>query len=230
MSKRSFSRLLRQELIEGRSAFDWSFLGLGIAVQIVAFLWQPERPIAIVSGIAGIISVILCSQKKISTFFFGFIQISTYLYLCWVERLYGEVGINVFYFVAQIYGIYVWLKHYKLESNDSAELEPRKMSIRSFVLLLSVALLLSAVAGFMLERFTDDTQPWLDAFTTVPAVFAQIMMVLAYREQWIIWLLVDVLSAIMWVRAGNYCLLMQYVFWLMNCVYGYTKWSKKNIV
>ena len=219
----------------GRSVFDWMFLLLGIVVQIVVYSLQPDNPVAIVSGIAGIISVILCAQGKISTFFFGFIQITTYLYLCLIQRLYAEVGINVFYFCSQIYAIVVWSKHYHLKPQSgetesvNAVLTPRRLSWRIMLLLTVACLMLSTLTGWLLSTYTDDSQPWLDAFTTIPALFAQVLMMLAYRDHWPLWLLVDVLSIIMWVRAGNWCMVAQYAFWCANCVYGWHKWQKQSL-
>ncbi len=226
--KPTLANLLKAEFVSGRTPFDWAFLALGISVQIVVFCIKPGNPWAIVSGICGIISVILCSQGKISTFLFGFIQIATYLYLSLIQRLYAEVGINVFYLLSQLYGIYVWSRHYRIkEDNHSAELQPKHMSVKLFALIAFAAIILSILVGFLLARFTDDSQPWLDAFTTVPAIFAQILMILTYREQWFLWILVDVLSSLMWARAGEWCLFAQYIFWLANCVYGYRKWTMK---
>lgn len=216
---------LYSEFIAGRSLFDWLFLLLGIAVQVVVFCLQPDEPIAVISGIAGIISVILCAQGKISTFFFGFIQISTYLYLSLIAKFYGEVAINAFYFCSQIYGIIVWKRNYHITKEQSAELSAKRLSTAMMLLLSTLCLLLSCVVGYYLQNYTDDSQPWLDAFTTVPALFAQILLMLAYREQWLVWLLVDVLSAIMWARQGEYCMLAQYIFWCANCIYGWRKWS-----
>ena len=90
-------------------------------------------------------------------------------------------------------------------------------------------MLLSLLVGWLLQRCTDDPQPYLDAFTTVPAIVAQILMVLAFREQWYIWMLVDVLALIMWLRAGNYCMAAQYFFWCANCVYGYVQWTRQCV-
>ena len=223
-----YKNILYSEFVAGRSWFDWLFLLLGIIVQIVVFTLQPENPVAIVSGIAGIISVIFCAQRKISTFFFGFIQILTYLYLCLIERLYGEVAINVFYFASQLVAIYVWIKHYDLSETNSAQLSSRCLTWKSMLILFVLCLVLSVVTGWLLDIYTDDSQPWLDAFTTVPAIFAQILLMLAYREQWALWLVVDILSAIMWARAGNWCLFAQYVFWCINCIYGWLNWSKNR--
>lgn len=225
--KRQIESILRQEFLEGRNWFDWTFLVLGLGVQVAVYLIEPGNPWALVSGLLGIISVILCSQGKISTFAFGFLQIATYLYVCLLQRLYGEVAINAFYFLSQIYGIYAWRKRYRKTSDTSvATFLPKKMRLWQFAILFLLTMFLSVATGYGLARFTDDTQPWLDAFTTVPALVAQCLMVMAYKEQWYLWILVDVLSAAMWFRAGEYTLLAQYIFWLANCVYGYYNWTR----
>lgn len=222
------TNIFRSELLAGRTVFDWIFLLLGVLVQIIVFAFQPDNMVAVVSGIAGIISVILCAQGKITTFIFGFLQILTYMYLCILERLYAEVAINMFYFLSQIVAVFVWLKNYGINISNSAQLRTHKLNPKLFLLLLSVSLLLSVVVGWMLSVYTNDSQPWLDSFTTVPAIFAQILLMLAYREQWLLWLLVDVLSAVMWANAGNWCMFAQYVFWCANCWYGYRQWTRLN--
>lgn len=219
--------ILRSELFAGRSVFDWIFLVFGVFVQIIVFVIQPENPIAVVSGIAGIISVILCAQGKITTFIFGFLQILTYMYLCVVERLYGEVVINIFYFCSQIVAIFVWRKNYHITTSDSAELRPRSLSVTWLLLIVLLSVVLSVITGWFLSVYTNDSQPWLDAFTTIPAIFAQLLLMLAYREQWLLWLIVDILSAVMWLNASNWCLFAQYVFWCTNCLYGYLRWGRQ---
>ena len=74
---------------------------------------------------------------------------------------------------------------------------------------------------------TDDTQPMLDSLSTVPAFAAQILMILRYREQWAYWLVIDIASVIMWINAENWCMVMQFVFWTLNCSYGTYKWLEK---
>ena len=221
--------ILRAEFLSGRSAFDWAFLGLGLLVQAAVFAVEPAGWLSVVSGMAGIVSVILCSQGKISTFLFGFVQITTYLVLSWQQRLYGKVAVNAFYFLSQFYGIWLWARRYAVrQDNCSAELHTRRMGLKAFGLLLLSVAACSALTGGMLAAWTDDTQPWLDAFTTVPALTAQVLLVMAYREQWHFWLLVDVLSAVMWARAGDWCLFAQYVFWCANCLYGLRRWKEKS--
>ena len=78
----------------------------------------------------------------------------------------------------------------------------------------------------ILKLHTDDTQPYLDAFSTIPAFIAQILMIARKKEQWIFWIIVDITTGILWLKAGNYCIVAQYIFWIANCGYGYDKWNE----
>lgn len=203
----------------------WIFLVLGIVVQVVTYSLIPNSPWSLISGLLGIGSVVLGAQGNILTFVFGFAQVGTYSYLCIVERFYAEIALNLFYFITMIYGVFVWKKRL---TDQSLQIQPRTLSHMTMLFLLGAVLLFSIIVGWILQSYTDDPQPYLDAFTTLPAVVAQILMVLAYREQWYLWMLVDVLAFVMWLRAGDYCMAAQYLFWCANCVYGYLHWSKDN--
>jgi len=210
-------------------AFDWSFLIAGWLVQVVVFLIAPAHPLSLVSGLLGITSVILCSQGNILTFFFGFGQILTYTYLCWLERFYAGIAMNAFYFVSQIYGIYAWRRLVRrADDNRSQVITPRNIPLPVFAVIIAALAAVAALSGWLLSRYTDDTQPYMDALTTVVSVVAQVMLVMAIRQQWWLWLFVDVLFVAMWIIAGNGCMVAQYIFWCANCVYGLIRW--RNLI
>lgn len=202
----------------------WFFLILGLLVQVLTFVLMPDNPISLVSGMLGICSVVLGAQGNILTFVFGFAQVATYTYLCCIERFYAEIAINIYYFITMIYGVYCWRNRL---SNNSLQVQTRRLSIKLIAWGMLLIVLFSWLTGWLLARFTDDPQPYMDAFTTVPAIAAQLLMVLAYREQWYLWLVVDVLAVVMWLRAENYCMAAQYVFWCVNCIYGYIQWTRQ---
>ena len=185
---------------------------------------MPDTPWSLISGLLGICSVVLSAQGNILTFVFGFGQVATYTYLCVREQFYAEIALNIYYFLTMIYGVYVWKKC--LQTDSSLQIQTRQLRGRSVPLLLLSVTAFSVLVGWFLQVYTDDPQPYLDAFTTVPALVAQILMILAYREQWYIWMMVDVLALVMWLRAGNYCMAAQYFFWCANCVYGYVQWTR----
>lgn len=206
------------------SRSTWIFLAVGLLLQVLTFSLMPATPLSLLSGMLGVCSVVLGAQGNILTFLFGFAQVATYTYLCCVERFYAEIAMNAYYFFTMIYGVYCWRKYLKKE--DGMNIQTRTMPPYMLAILTLVVLILSAAVGWGLAHYTDDSQPYLDAFTTVPALVAQILMVLVFREQWYLWLLVDVLATVMWLRAGNYCMAAQYAFWCANCVYGYVQWTK----
>lgn len=200
-------------------------------MQAVTYLIAPDNIWALISALFGVCSVVLCAQGKWLTFFFGFGQILTYTYLCVLERFYGGIAINVFYFGSQIYGIYNWRKLLK-EGNEGMKTRDvipfRRMRPTAFAVLCAGLLALSLLTGWVLGHYTNDTQPYLDALTTVPAFAAQILLVMAYREQWFIWLFIDLLYVVMWWHAESYCMVAQYVFWCVNATYGAVRWSSSG--
>ncbi|MBQ2291126.1 MAG: nicotinamide mononucleotide transporter [Paludibacteraceae bacterium] len=206
------------------TTYFWIFLILGLVVQCVTYWLMPDTPWSLISGLLGICSVVLSAQGNILTFVFGFGQVATYTYLCVREQFYAEIALNIYYFVTMIYGVYVWKK--RLQTDSSLQIQTRQLRGKSLPLLLLSVTAFSVLVGWFLQVYTDDPQPYLDAFTTVPALVAQILMILAYREQWYIWMMVDVLALVMWLRAGNYCMAAQYFFWCANCVYGYVQWTR----
>lgn len=200
---------------------------LGLLLQVIVYVIAPAHPISLVSGVLGVCSVVLGAQRNIWTFLFGFAQVLTYSYLCWGERFYAELLLNAYYFVTMLYGVWIWRKRLGGDV-DRYVVETRKLSVVALLCVCVSTLLLSIVVGWFLSVYTDDSQPYMDALTTVPAMVAQVLMILVYREQWCIWLLVDVLATVMWVEAGDYCMAAQYMFWCVNCIYGYVLWSRST--
>ena len=211
--------------------FDYSFMACGLLIQVVTFLianhWAGLSSatgwLSLVSGCLGVCSVCLTSQGNIMTFFFGFAQVFTYTYLCWTQRFYGEMGINLYYFITMIYGVYVWRRRLT-DTGEGKVVTPRRLSLRTMLMISAGTVLGAWLVGWVLAGYTDDTQPYLDAFTTIPVLVAQVLMILVYSEHWFIWLAVDILSVALWLRAGDYCMAAQYAFWCANCLYGLRRW------
>ena len=207
-----------------RQIFEYGFLAFGLLIQILTFALMPHDTwLSLLCGCLGVCSVCFSAQGKIWTYLFGFAQVGVYTYLCYTQRFYGEILINIYYFFTMIYGVYSWRG--RLQS-DHSTIVPRSLSVRVLGQLVSATVLLSCLSGYLLASFTDDTQPYLDAFTTVPALVAQVLMILVYREHWFLWLAVDILSVALWLRAGDYCMAAQYAFWCANCLYGLRRWKQ----
>lgn len=206
--------------------FDYCFLALGLLIQIVTFFLMPhESWLSLLSGMLGVCSVCMASQGNILTFAFGFGQVLTYTWLCVTQRFYGEIAINAYYFITMIYGVFVWRKRVGGTKDSEMTVHTRQMKVQWMAVIVVLTAFVSWLTGWGLSAWTDDTQPYLDAFTTIPALVAQVLLILVYREHWFIWLAVDVVSVVLWLRAGDYCMTAQYAFWCANCIYGLKRWK-----
>ena len=206
-----------------KTLFSNTFIAVGVAIQLIVYILTDSSLLSLVSGTLGIFAVVYCSERKMKQFFFAFGQMFTYVYIAYCEKLYGEVAINIFYFILTCIAVYTWIHN----SNDNGSVESRSLTLKgNIILAFSVGLVFLVV--WKVLCLTDDAQPMMDSLTTVPAIAAQLLYMLRYREQWIYWLIIDVASIVMWSIAENWCVVAQYVFWTLNCVYGYYLWSVKK--
>ena len=205
----NFTEKLKTEFINGRTAFDWGFLVLGLLLQVAAIIYgymtgTPDGLISIICSISGVISVVFCAQGKISFYLFAYIQMFTYTFgVAIPNHLWGKAWENLFYFITQTYGIYAWYKIYRIkQENQSAEVKAKKLNIIGWLITMG-GLAAGVTVLTIILHHTNDPLPFLDAISTIPAFIAQVLMCLGYREQWLHWLIIDVASVIMFVMVGK---------------------------
>ena len=208
------------------SKFDIGFLGAMLILQIVVFCIVPDSVIGIISGIAGVISVVLCARGKISFYFIGFVQTISYLYLAWQNRFYGEVIENVFYLVTMVWGIFIWQRNLAEDEDGGQQVIAKKFTPVQWILSIAGTIASTIAMGYWLTTI-GSAQAYTDAATNVMAIFAQLLMIRRYREQWIWWLVIDILCLKMWFVAGNWSMVAMYIAWIVNCIYGWVNWTKE---
>lgn len=218
---------LSSEFLKGYSLFDRLFLIGMLLLQIIVFILHPDSLIGIISGISGVISVVLCAKGKISFYYIGFIQTISYLFLAWDNRFYGEVIENIFYLVTMVWGIFIWKKSLTKTSDGSTQVIVKKFTMSQWILSIIGTTVATIIMGYWLNSI-GSSQPYTDAATNIFAIFAQLLMIKRYKEQWIWWLLIDVLCIKMWFVAGNWSMVAMYIAWTINCIYGWYNWSKLN--
>ena len=218
---------LLSEFLKGYSLFDRLFLIGMLLLQIIVFILHPDSLIGIISGISGVISVVLCAKGKISFYYIGFIQTISYLFLAWDNRFYGEVIENIFYLVTMVWGIFIWQKSLTKTSDGSTQVIVKRFTVSQWILSIIGTTVATIIMGYWLNSISS-SQPYTDAATNIFAIFAQLLMIKRYKEQWIWWLLIDVLCIKMWFVAGNWSMVAMYIAWTINCIYGWYNWSKLN--
>ncbi len=84
----------------------------------------------------------------------------------------------------------------------------------------------TAALGTSMHRYTDAALPYPDAFTTMLSVFAQFLMTKKFLENWILWIVADVVYIGVYAIKSLYWTCGLYVVFLALCVQGYREWRR----
>lgn len=215
---------LYQELFGGWTVAEQVYAWTLISLQIIFYVIYPDSLWGFVAGTTGTICVLLVAKGKISSYFFGFIQTGVTMVLGFQAFLLGETMENVFYFVSQFLGIKEWKNNL---NEDTRIVKTRKFTVGQWMLTISTTAAFTALLGYTFKQF-NGTQPFIDAFTLVLALVAQMLMVYRFREQWLLWAVLNIVSIYQWITLGNMSLVAMYLAFLINTGYGFVNWSKQQ--
>ncbi|TNG94394.1 nicotinamide riboside transporter PnuC [Pasteurellaceae bacterium USgator11] len=219
----NYLTLIKNELFSGWTKFEAAWIFLFLALQIGVYIYQPESLLAVISGISGLLCVVFVSKGKISNYFFGLIFAYTYFYVSWDNKFYGEMSTALYVYIpSQFIGYFLWKANMNNNDNNDSVLA-KTLSFQGWLITLFCIVVGSALfIGFL--KTTDGNSIGLDGVTTVMVVVAQLLMLLRYREQWNFWIIINILSIILW--ADTTAMYLMYSAYLLNSLYGYYNWTK----
>ncbi len=220
--------LLKEEF-RGWKKWELIWLSFCIAVIIGISLWIGDSVIGIVCAVAGVTNVVCTGKGKLMSYFFGLINVVLYAIVSYNAKYYGEVMLNVIYYLPmQFYGFFQWKKNMNTETHEVKKL---KMTVKGRIILTAVIVALTVAYGIVLSLLGGN-MPFVDAFSTVASVVALYIAIKMYIEQWMIWLVVDMVTVVMWAFAfangtDSVATLIMWALYIANAVVMHIKWSKE---
>ncbi|MGB1313196.1 MAG: nicotinamide riboside transporter PnuC [Bizionia paragorgiae] len=178
----------------------------------------------IIAVVFGVLSVWFSKENKIWVFPTGIISTSIFVYLLYKWGLIGDMLINAYYFAMSIYGWYVWTRKVDKDKYTPISFTTTKekyVSVLLFVLTLGVVYVIYQ----LFDKWTSWTA-YVDTFTT--ALFFVGMWLMAKRkiENWIFWIIGDLISVPLYFYKGLTFTSMQYIGFTVLAVFGYLAWKK----
>ena len=226
--REKMQKYVKSELT-GWKKMEVAWLAIASAVILALSIYWKDSMIGIMSALTGVWCVILTGKGKRSSFIFGTINVLFYAYIAFVAKYYGEVMLNlIYYFPMNFVGWFAWNKHMNEENGEVIKSSlPRKKGIILYVC-TAVAIFLY---GLML-RALNGNLPFVDSMSTVVSVVAQILSVKRLTEQWVLWIVVDVVTVIMWaVNFANggesIATLLMWSIYLLNAIIMYIRWKRE---
>jgi len=180
----------------------------------------------IVAVIFGLLSVWFSKQNKILVYPTGLISTSIFVYLLLKWGLLGDMMINAYYFIMSLYGWYIWTRKVDAEHYTPITRVTKKENITSVIIFISTIIFV-----FTVYQVFDKWNSWtayVDTITT--AIFFVGMWLMAKRkvENWIYWIIGDLISIPLYFYKGFTFTSFQYLIFTILAFYGYNAW-KKNI-
>lgn len=224
----SLARFIKSEL-SGWKKVEIVFLSLVFLLIFTNAILVKDSVIAVISAICGILYSSIAGKGKVSCYFFGLAGSFCYSYLSLKNALWGNLVLYACYYIPmQITGIFVWKKHLK---KDSQEIEKIELTNSQRIKLTLLATVICTATIITLHTFGDKS-PVFDGITTVLSIFGMYFTVKRYLEQWAVWIIVNGLSSIMWLKlvlqgANTWSTFIMWVVYFILSIYFFLAWKKE---
>ena len=178
----------------------------------------------ITAVIFGFASVWFSKQNNILVFPTGLISTSIFVYLLFKWQLLGDMMINGYYFIMSLYGWYIWTRKI-----DSEQVTPISKTSKREQLIVGAIFMASILAVYLVYQIFEMWTSWVayvDTLTT--ALFFVGMWLMAKRkiENWIFWIIADIISVPLYFFKGFTFTSLQYLGFTILAIFGFLAWKK----
>jgi nicotinamide mononucleotide transporter len=182
----------------------------------------PTTPMELVSFTLAAITVLLTIRQNHWAWLFTILSSSTYAVVFFDAKLYGDMSLQFVFIGAAVWGWYLWLRGGENHSGLTVSRLSRKgitASVLSWLAaFVAVALLLSS--------FTDTDVAYPDAFLTAGSLVGQVLVARKKIENWIVWIIVDVLYVGLYVYKDLMLTAILYAVFVFMAAQGLRAWRR----
>lgn len=179
---------LYKQLFSDWKKFEVIYVFILLMLQILAYAIAPDSIIGMISGVAGVICLVYGMKGRRITFLFGIIQCLAMTYVAWINHAYGSFAMNIIYVISQPVGWFLW-------GNDEA-IHSFNKKTRNYIFLL--AFLAWGIGWYILGNIGGQL-PYFDSINFVVSLIAQSLYIFKYKENWSLWIIVNIANVIYWV-------------------------------
>ncbi|MBQ3827939.1 MAG: nicotinamide mononucleotide transporter [Prevotella sp.] len=177
-----------------------------------------------VSAVAGVFCIFLTAKAHISNFVFGIVNTISYMIYLAYWQIYGTFLLEMLvYLPVSIISWVMWVRH--RDRKDRALTKSKKMPKYAILLLAGIVAVSGLIYGKILEGLGDPV-PMLDAYTVAIGLVAISLELLRYREQYILWLITDVIAVAMFMVHFDPVYLTKKMIYLIMAFVGLYNWCK----
>lgn len=177
-----------------------------------------------ISAVCGVVCIFFCAKANISNFAFGLVNTVVYAVYLAYWHIWGTMCLEIFfYFPINILSWIVWARHRDIYENEKTM--AKKLTARQDVFVGVLVIASTVVYHAILVRVGGNVA-WLDAATVAIGIIATILEMLRFREQYVLWLITDVVAVAMFIQHFDPVYLTKKSIYLIMAVIGLINWYK----
>ncbi len=199
--------------------FDWVFAQYQDTPTFLIIL-------EMIGVVFGFLSVWYAKRENILVFPTGIISTGIFVYILWVYGLLGDMLINAYYFSMSTIGWYLWTR--KVDADHFIPITKTNKQEKKWSIFLFISAVVFVILVYSLFDKFNSWTAYVDTLTT--AIFFVGMWLMAKKklENWIYWIIGDVISVPLYLYKGLIFTSLQYLLFTIIAIYGYMAW-KKNL-
>jgi nicotinamide mononucleotide transporter len=183
---------------------------------------SPYEVAELAGVVFGVLAVWLTVRESLWCWPTGLVYVALYIVVFHHVKLYAGMGLQAVYGGLCLYGWYQWLHG----GRDRGALSVSRIPARALAILLAAGAAGSVLLGTTLSRATDASLPALDSSLTAFSLVAQAMVTRKWIENWILWIVVDVVYVGMYAYKGLFATAGLYALFLVLAAMGLREWGK----
>jgi nicotinamide mononucleotide transporter len=180
----------------------------------------------ITATLLGLANIILIVRRSVWNYPFAIAMVALYFFIFRDAKLYSDAGLQVFFFVVNLYGWWAWSRNAGADGAVSVE----RLSPRALALWIAGSILATLIWGAFMARFTDASLPLWDAGVAMLSVTAQLLMVRRKVENWYWWITVNAVSIPLYLTKGLLLTAGLYTLFLALAVWGLIEWRRSMAI
>ena len=170
----------------------------------------------------GLVCVVLLIRQNIWNWPIGLLYSLVSVVVFLHARLYADLGLHVFYAVMNAYGWYYW--GFAKRPAQAETLPVTHAPARVATALAIIVTVATAVMGWLLANRTDAAVPYWDSATTTMSFAAMWLTARKHIENWIVWLVVDVVATGIYLSKGLEMYALLYCVYIGMAIAGWWAW------
>lgn len=192
---------------------DWTFPLFGFQISAIEAI----------AAFLGLIYIVFEYRANAWMWLFSITMSVLYVWVYFSQTMYANMVLTLYNIAVSVYGVWLWIK----QKDESSAEGIRQFPKRKLPWLGLLIIVLTIGLTQILILLGESEVPLLDGLTASLSAVGIWMLAKKYYQQWVCWILADVLYVAMFISSGMWPSTILYIVYIIVAVFGFIRWRKR---